>query len=296
MRLVLADTGNEYYVRNSLYYAFFHLLPLGSFFCRIDRSTFFGFLVLYFCRIFFVTAGYHCYFSHRAFRTSRLFQLGLAIGAQTSGQGSVLKWALAHYHHHANSDLPADLHSPAQHGFWQAHIGWLLRKKYTRLPERPLSHISHFPELRWLDKFHYLPWMMLAAAVYAWGGWPGLCFAYGLSTVLVFHATFTVNSLAHMYGSRPFATNDTSRNNWLVSLWMLGGGWHNNHHRYPASARQGFLWWQIDVTYYLLRCLAWLRLIWDIKEPPPSVLAASTGCMDAREEPGPRRAGGHNHG
>jgi stearoyl-CoA desaturase (delta-9 desaturase) len=262
--------------RNIAFYALSHALPLGALWSGVTRASLVMCVVLYVVRIFFVTAGYHCYFAHRAFKTSRAFQLLLAVGAQASGQGSALRWAAAHQHHHTNSDRPADVHSPAQHGLYHSHFGWLCRKAYLATTERVSTRFSAFPELLWLDRYQYVPYVVLAGAMLAWLGWPGFFFAYGLSTLLVFHATFTVNSLSHRFGYRTYDTADDSRNNWFVALIMLGGGWHNNHHRYPGSVRQGFRWWEVDVTYYVIRLLGALGLVWDVREPPAELTAPTS--------------------
>jgi stearoyl-CoA desaturase (delta-9 desaturase) len=256
------------YFLNIGYFSVLHLLPFGAFLSGVNASSIVACVALYFVRIFFITAGYHCYFSHRAFKTSRTFQLLLAIGAQTSGQGSVLKWAAMHRYHHANADSGADLHSPRHKGFWYSHMGWLLNQRYEYLTSSLPKYLTKFPELMWLHRYYYLPTIVLAALVWAVLGWPGLFLSYGLSTVLCFHATFCVNSVTHMFGTRRFDTPDDSRNNWFVALVMLGGGWHNNHHRYPRSARQGIFWWEIDITYYLVRALALLHAVWDLQQPP----------------------------
>lgn len=262
---------------NVFYFSLLHVLPLGAFFSGVTRSSIITCFVLYWVRIFFVTAGYHIYFSHRGFKTNRIFQLILAIGAQTSGQGSALKWAATHHYHHANSDSPLDLHSPKQRGFWYSHMGWLLNQRYEHIISSFPKYLTKFPELVWLDRYYYLPTIALAIIVVAFLGWPGLFVAYGLSTVLGFHATFSVNSLAHLFGTRRFDTPDDSRNNWFVSLVMLGGGWHNNHHRDPRSARQGVVWWEIDITYYVLRLLAAVHIIGDLRKPtPPSKKSATS--------------------
>jgi stearoyl-CoA desaturase (delta-9 desaturase) len=257
----------DLHLLNVFYFAAVHLLPFGALFSGVTRPSVVACVALYFVRIFFITAGYHCYFSHRAFKAGRAVQFVLALGAQTSGQGSALKWAAAHQHHHANSDSPADLHSPARSGFWYSHMGWLFDLRYERVVTSRPKYLMKFPELVWLDRYYYLPTIALAVAAGACLGWPGLFVSYGLGTVLTFHATFCVNSLCHMFGTRRFDVSDDSRNNWFVALIMLGGGWHNNHHRYPHSARQGILWWEIDVTYYVLRALAFFHLIRDIYEP-----------------------------
>lgn len=255
------------HLRNVLYYAFFHTMPVLTIFSGVTRSSVISCFVLYIVRIFFITAGYHCYFAHRSFRTSRPFQLLLAIGAQTSGQGGVVQWAAAHHYHHAHSDDEIDLHSPRQRGFWYSHIGWLFNGRYENLISSYPRYLTKFPELVWLDRYYYLPTITLAVVVWVLLGWPGLFLGYGLSTLLTFHATFSVNSLCHLFGTRPYETADDSRNNWFVSLVMLGGGWHNNHHRYPRSARQGLRWWEIDITYYALRLLGSCHIIWDVYEP-----------------------------
>jgi stearoyl-CoA desaturase (Delta-9 desaturase) len=273
--------GGALYRRNIFYFSLLHVLPLGAFFSGVNRSSIFACLILYTVRIFFVTAGYHIYFSHRGFKSSRIFQLILAIGAQSSGQGSVLKWAATHHYHHANSDSQLDLHSPSQRGFWYSHMGWLFNQDYTLAASSFPKYLTKFPELVWLDRYYYLPTIILAMLVGAFLGWPGLFMGYGLSTVLGFHATFSVNSLAHMFGTRRFNTPDDSRNNWFVSLVMLGGGWHNNHHRYPTAARQGIAWWEIDVTYYVLRVLTFFHIIWDLREPMSLRTRTSSKAKDS---------------
>jgi stearoyl-CoA desaturase (delta-9 desaturase) len=263
------------YLRNIIYFIGLHLLPLGALVTGAGAEVFVAAAALYVVRIWFVTAGYHSYFSHQSFRTSRAFQLVLAIGAQTSAQGGVLRWAAAHRFHHVHADQPADLHSPSEHGLWHAHIGWLLRTDYLARSEPRPGPLRAFPELVWLDRHpNVLPLALAAAMVLAFG-WPGLFIGYGLSTVLVYHATFAVNSLAHRFGSRPYATPDGSRNNWFVALILLGGGWHNNHHRHPRSARQGLRWWELDVTYLTLVALGWLRVVWGIRVAPTPALSAA---------------------
>jgi stearoyl-CoA desaturase (delta-9 desaturase) len=256
------------YLRNIIYFSCLHLLPLGALVTGAGAGVFIAALALYVIRIWFITAGYHCYFSHRAFRTSRVFQLILAIGAQASGQGSVLRWAAGHRYHHAHADLPTDLHSPNERSLWYAHMGWLFRTGYLERSQPRADAFLEFPELVWLDRHPYVPPLSLAALMLIVFGWPGLFIGYALSTVLVYHATFTVNSLAHRFGTRPYATPDHSRNNWFVALIMLGGGWHNNHHRHPRSARHGLRWWQLDVTYQVLVVLKWLGIVSAIRVAP----------------------------
>lgn len=257
--------SDRLYLRNVVYFGALHLLPFGALVTGVARGPVIAAAALYLVRIWFITAGYHSYFSHRAFRTSRAFQLVLAIGAQTSAQGGVLTWARTHRHHHIHADEPDDLHSPRQRSLWYAHIGWLFRTGYLERTQLQTGSFTAYPELVWLDRYPYVPPVCLAALLTLVQGWPGLFIGYALSTVLVYHATFTVNSLAHRVGSRPYATRDHSRNNWFVALIMLGGGWHNNHHRHPRSARHGLEPWQFDPTYRVLVWLGRLGVVWGIR-------------------------------
>ena len=216
--------------------------------------------------MFFVTAGYHRYFSHRAFRTSRAFQLLLAVGAQCTVQKGVLWWAGHHRDHHRFSDQPPDLHSPLRGLLW-SHVGWFLSTRYEASPLERVKDLARFPELRWLDRWHWVPPLVLGAAVASLGG-SSLVGAWLLGLFFVHHVTFTINSLAHLWGTRPYPTGDDSRNNAVLALLTFGEGWHNNHHWSPSSARQGFRWWQLDVTWLLLRLLARLGLVWDIRPVP----------------------------
>jgi stearoyl-CoA desaturase (Delta-9 desaturase) len=231
---------------------------------------------MYFLRMFVVTAAYHRYFSHRSFKTSRWFQFILALGAQTAGQKGVLWWASHHRWHHKHSDHELDVHSPGLRGFWYSHLGWILRPDWNGTDEKGIPDLIKYPELRLLDRpsMSMLPTVALALGFLLIGGGHALVWGYFVSTVLVWHGSFAVNSLAHVFGRQRYATGDTSRNNWLLALLTTGEGWHNNHHHYQSSVRQGFHWWQIDVTYYLLRMLSWTGLIWDLREPPAHVVDA----------------------
>lgn len=253
-----------------------HLVAVYGCTLQITTSSVVLFVVLYVVRMFGVTAGYHCYFSHRAFRTGRVFQFLLALLAQSSGFGGALKWAGYHRHHHRHADAPEDLHSPSQEGLWYGHIGWLFNSAPDSEVDFSMRDYRKYPELDLLNRLGRMP-MWGLAGLCALLGLPELCFSFALSTVLILHATLAVNSMAHLWGTRPYETKDQSRNNWFVAIIMLGGGWHNNHHHYPGSARQGFLWWEIDPTYYGLKLLELFGVVSDIHEPPASVLAARRG-------------------
>jgi stearoyl-CoA desaturase (delta-9 desaturase) len=227
---------------------------------------------LYWLRMFGVTAGYHRYFSHRAYATSRPFQFILALLAQSSGQKSVLWWAAKHRHHHLHSDTAEDLHSPRQSGVFHSHIGWVFDRRHDGTDLVKVADLESYPELRWLHRYEALPAAALAGLCFLAAGWPGLVVGFCWSTVMVYHATFSINSLAHLQGRRRYLTGDDSRNNWVLALITMGEGWHNNHHAYQSSVRQGFRWWEIDVTFYILKALSWTGLIWDLKSPPESVL------------------------
>ncbi|HVS02487.1 MAG TPA: fatty acid desaturase, partial [Thermoanaerobaculia bacterium] len=212
------------------------------------------------------------YFSHRSFKTSRAFQLLLAVLGSTSLQKGALWWAAHHRHHHRHSDSHGDLHSPGLQGMLWAHVGWILSADHDATEYDEVLDLARYPELRWLDRWHVVPGVALAAVLFALGGWPALVWGFFLSTVLTWHATFCINSLTHMFGRRRYATRDDSRNSLLLALLTLGEGWHNNHHYYKATTRQGFFWWEVDLTYYLLKTLSWVGLVWDLKEPPAKLV------------------------
>jgi stearoyl-CoA desaturase (Delta-9 desaturase) len=229
-------------------------------------------IVLYWLRMFAVGAAYHRYFSHRAYSTSRAFQFILAVLAQSSAQKSVLWWAAKHRHHHLHSDTKQDVHSPRHKGFVYSHVGWIFARQHDATDLLKVADFASYPELIWLHKLEVLPAIMIAALCMLVAGWTGLVVGFLWSTVLLYHATFCINSVAHVHGRKQYVTGDESRNNWLLALFTMGEGWHNNHHAYQSSAQQGFRWWQLDMTFYILRVLAWLGIVWDLKAPPEQVL------------------------
>ena len=241
---------------------------------------------LFYARMFFLTGFYHRYFSHRTFRTSRAGQLALAIAGATAVQRGPLWWAAHHRHHHRHSDEESDVHSPVRHGFWRSHVGWLLTRACFPTQLRQVRDLARYPELVFLDRYDTLIPIALGGALYGAGalleavapslgttGWQMFVWGFCISTTALFHAACTINSLSHVFGTRPYATSDSSRNNPLLALLTLGEGWHNNHHHYMHSVRQGFRWWQLDLTYLGLRALAALRLISHLRPVPAAVLA-----------------------
>ena len=229
-------------------------------------------VALYWLRIFAIGAGYHRYFSHRAYSTSRPFQFILAFLAQTSAQKSVLWWAAKHRHHHLHSDTAQDVHSPRHKGFFYSHVGWIFARRHDATDLTKVADLAAHPELMWLHKHELLPAVTVAVLCLLVGGWPGLVVGFFWSTVLVYHATFCINSLAHVWGRERYVTGDTSRNNWCLALFTMGEGWHNNHHAYQSSVRQGFRWWELDLTYLIVKALSRVGLVWDMKAPPDELL------------------------
>lgn len=239
---------------------------------------------LFALRMFAITAFYHRYFSHRAFRTSRALQLAFAVLAASAAQRGPLWWASHHRHHHAHADREGDSHS-GRRGFLWSHVGWFLARGNFGARLERVPDLARYPELRWLDRFDVVVPALLALALYAVGAWledaaPSfgthgaqlVVWGFCISTVALYHATFTINSLAHRFGTRRYETRDDSRNNVWLALLTFGEGWHNNHHRFPGAARQGLRWWEIDVTYYGLAALAALGVIHDLRPPPPDAL------------------------
>jgi stearoyl-CoA desaturase (delta-9 desaturase) len=257
---------------NTVAFIIVHLTPLAALWTGVTATSVVLALLLYVVRMFGVTAGYHRYFSHRSFKTSRLGQFVLAILAMSSAQKSVMWWAALHRHHHRHSDHADDVHSPLHRGFLYSHVLWIFDAKHgtTRLDEVP--DLAKFPELRFLDRHELLPSILLAAVCFLLDGWSGLVIGFFGGTVLLYHGTFFINSLAHVHGSRRYVTGDTSRNNWWLAVITLGEGWHNNHHAYQRSTRQGFRWYEFDPTYYVLKALSWVGLVWDLGVPPKEVV------------------------
>lgn len=253
-------------------FALVHLAALGVFFTGFTRTSIILAVTLYFVRMWGVTAGYHRYFSHRSYKTSRVGQFLLAFLAQTTAQKGALWWAAIHRHHHLHSDTEHDIHSPRHHGFLFSHVGWIFSRTRSKPDYSTIPDLTKYPELVFLNRFQHIPAVILALVCFAIDGWTGLFVGFFLSTVLVYHGTFTINSLAHVTGDQRYLTGDDSRNNWWLALITLGEGWHNNHHHYQSSARQGFKWWEFDPTYYVLKMLSWTGVIWGIREPPEAVV------------------------
>ena len=272
-----------------------HLLALGAFFTGFSWAALIALIITYMVRVFALTAGFHRYFSHRAFKTSRIFQFVLAWVGPSSAQLGPMWWAANHRHHHQHSDQPEDIHSPViKDAFW-AHVGWVLCRAYREIQQDRVKDLIKYPELRFIDRFHVLPVVSLATALYItgatlnahfphWGtsGVQLVMWGFFVSTILVYHVTFFVNSVTHIVGKKRFETNDESRNSWWVALLTFGEGWHNNHHRWPLSARQGMYWWEFDLTYLILRFLERMGLVWDIKVYPPKLYEeALAGTIDS---------------
>ena len=230
----------------------------------------------YVVRMFGVTAGYHRYFSHRAFSTNRVFQFALAFLAQLSAQKGVLWWAAHHRHHHRSSDQADDIHSPVQRGFWYSHVGWILSTRWEATNQSAIRDFARYPELRWLDRWWLVPPLTGGVLLFAVGGLPWLVWGGFISTVALWHGTFVINSVTHVFGTRRYLTRDTSRNSLVLALITLGEGWHNNHHFHQNTANQGWFWWEIDLTFYALKVLSLFGVVRDLRLPSEQTKLAFT--------------------
>jgi stearoyl-CoA desaturase (Delta-9 desaturase) len=264
--------GGDILYPNVALYLLVHAAGLAAIWTGVTPQAATICVALYVLRMFAICAGYHRYFSHRSYATSRIFQFVLAFFSQSSAQKSVLWWAAMHRHHHLHSDTERDLHSPRHKGFWHAHIGWIFDRHSHTADLTKVADLTRYPELTWLHRFALLPAVVLAVLTFLFAGWSGLVVGFFWSTILTYHATFCINSVAHEHGSRRYVTGDESRNNWILAVFTLGEGWHNNHHACPSSARQGFRWLEFDPTYYLLLGLRRVGIVWDLKTPPEAVL------------------------
>lgn len=273
-----------------------HLACLFAFVVGVSPIAILVAAIAYLVRMFAITGFYHRYFSHRSFKTSRVGQFIFGVLGAAAVQRGPLWWAAHHRHHHAHSDRKDDPHSPLQHGFLRSHMGWFLSKRGFVPDLKRVRDLLQFPELRWLDRFDIIVPVALAAGMFGLGAllenlaphlgtsaWQMLVWGFFISTVACYHGTYTINSLSHVFGRQRYRTGDSSRNNWMLALVTLGEGWHNNHHHYPSAARQGFYWWEIDITFYVLKAMSWLGIIWDLKPVPISARDHS-----ARRIRGPR--------
>lgn len=268
-------------------YIVLHAACLGVFWVGWSWPAVAAWLGLHLLRAFFVTGFLHRYFSHRAFKTSRFGQFVLALCGASAAQSGPLWWAAHHREHHRHSDDERDAHSPCQHGLYWAHMGWLVSRQFARTDFTKVPDLAKYPELRFIDRHHYVAPLAMIAGLWGLGAWlaaawPALgvsglqmvVWGFFVSTVTLFHCTCLINSLCHTWGTRRYDTADDSRNNLVLALLTLGEGWHNNHHHYPGAARQGFYWWEIDITYYVLKGLSWTGLIWELTPVPERVLKA----------------------
>jgi stearoyl-CoA desaturase (Delta-9 desaturase) len=253
---------------NAIPFIILHVTALAAIFTGVHASDLWLALGLYLFRMFGVTAGYHRYFAHKTFKTGRIFQFILAFIAQTSAQRGILWWASHHRKHHRHSDTEIDVHSPARTSFWYAHFGWIMDQKNHATDYDGIADFAKYPELVWLERNPYLPPVILGIVVWAVAGWSGLVVGYVWSLIACYHATFCINSLAHVHGRQRFVTGDHSRNNWMLAIATMGEGWHNNHHAFPNAARQGFKWWEFDLTFLILRALSWVGIVSDLRHPP----------------------------
>ena len=261
-----------------------HLAIFMVFYVGFSYTALLVFTLMYSIRMFAITGFYHRYFSHKAFKTSRLMQFMFAVIGASAVQRGPIWWAAHHRGHHVHSDTNQDKHSPKSHGFFWSHIGWFLSKANFLTHQKFVKELIRFPELRLIDRFDILIPILTCIGLFFLGqylgsnypqlltsGWQLVVWGFVLSTVLLYHSTFLVNSVAHIWGKRRYKTNDSSKNNMFIAFLTFGEGWHNNHHHFPGSANQGFYWWEIDITYYILKFMSFFGLIWDIRKVSPAI-------------------------
>ncbi len=281
---VVRERPDRFEWRRCLPFVFLHLGCVGLVWVGWSWTAVVVATALYWVRMFAITAFYHRYFSHRTFRTARWTQFAFAVLGNTSVQRGPLWWAAVHRHHHKHADTDHDVHSPGLTGFWWSHIGWMTSSRNFPTDYDAVRDLAKYPELVFLNRFDLIVPALFGALLYGVGALlgsvapslgtsGGQLFVWGffVSTAVLLHGTFFINSLAHVMGRRRFNTGDDSRNSFVLALITLGEGWHNNHHRFMGAARQGFYWWEFDPTYYALKALSWTGLIWNLKSVPRSV-------------------------
>lgn len=252
-----------------------HLALVALFFVPITWTAFILFIVMTRISGFGITMGFHRYFSHHSFKTSRVFHFLLGFAGCSALQKGPIWWVIHHREHHKHSDTELDPHSPVVESLWYGHMGWLFSNDLMTPDAKDVHDLTRYPELVWLDRLWMLPGLICAAACYLIDGWAGLVWGYCLSTVVIFQITFAVNSIGHRWGPQRFETGEGSRNNWLLGVIAMGDGWHNNHHRAPTSARHGLAWYEFDMAYQMIRLLNAVGIVWGVRQPPRAVLAAA---------------------
>jgi stearoyl-CoA desaturase (delta-9 desaturase) len=262
----------NFFEKNMIKIAFvsLHLCVLAVFFVQPTWTSACLCIGFYFLRMFGITAGYHRGLSHRSYESGRFVRFIMAWLGCSAMQRGPLWWAAKHRDHHKYSDTGNDPHSPVAHGVWWSHIGWVLSSYEEKKAPSTVRDLAKAWELRFLDRYHWVPGLCLAILCFTLDGWSGVVWGFVVSTVLLYHGTFLVNSVCHIFGRQRFKTGDQSRNNALVAiLFTMGEGWHNNHHHRPALARQGVTWWELDFSFYILWLLSKFRLVWNLHKPPP---------------------------
>jgi len=267
-----------------------HVACLAVFWTGVNLECLALCAFMFFTRKFGITGAFHRYFSHRSYKTSRAFQFFLAFLGGAAAQKGALWWAAHHRHHHKHSDTDDDLHSAKLEGFYWSHVGWVLSKEYEEYDPNSVRDLYKFPELVWLDKYIFIPPVTAGAFCFLVGyllgcPWMALVVGFFISTVILYHTTFSINSLCHMFGTRRYETGEESKNSLWLAIVTMGEGWHNNHHHYPLSCRQGFFWYEIDITYYILFCLSKIGLVWDLQAPPKRMLQKEAMTAIYKPEP-----------
>lgn len=266
----------------SIPFVILHLLPLGMIWFPPSTGDLIACAALYVARMFFITGCYHRYFAHRGYKLNRVMTFLVAFGGGTSAQKGALWWASHHRWHHRFSDTDRDPHNSGR-GFWWSHLGWILCNKYNETHYETIKDFAKYPELVWLNKHHLIPPTLLGVVVWLIGGWSALFCSFFLSTILLYHGTFAINSLTHKWGKARYKTGETSKNSFILALVTLGEGWHNNHHYYASTANQGFFWWELDISYYIIRLLGVVGLAKDIRTPTDRARFKNWIDEDARD-------------
>jgi len=273
--------GREWLAKDFMYAAVFGIIHIGAAFAPFyfTWKAFACFLVGYLITgMFGITLSYHRQLSHRSFKTFKVLEYLFAYCGALAMQSHPINWCSSHRHHHGATDTENDVHSPRD-GFWWAHAGWLLDQKGTwmRADKNNASDLASQWFYRMLQATYPLHAIVLPIAGLAWfGGLPCVLWGFFFRVVWVWHVTWAVNSVSHVWGYQDWNTGDISMNNWLVGIFAFGEGWHNNHHAFENSCRHGLKWFQFDPTWYTIKTLAFFGLAWDLKYPTESKMRKLT--------------------